>query len=183
LGARRRSQCPYRCGGLRARFHRRRARGRRRRRTGVHALSNLRFQAVVNGEPRMWPLEGERLGIGRSSRNTIQIAHATVSKDHAEVLHQSDGWWISDLGSRNGTRVNGAEVTQPVHLKAGDLLEVGSVLLRTLGEGEEARTQWTPSPGASSSLRINARDILGRSSATTSNPGLVHVLIEAGRVL
>ena len=148
-------------------------------------MNNLRFQAVVNGEPRMWPLEGERLGIGRSSRNTIQIADATVSKDHAEVLQQSDGWWISDLGSRNGTRVNGAEVTQPVHLKAGDLLEVGSVLLRVLGEGEEVRTQWTPSPGASSSLRINARDILGRSGsgATTNNPNLVHVLAEMGRVL
>jgi len=147
-------------------------------------LSSLRFQAVVNGEPRMWPLEGDRLGIGRSSRNTIQIADATVSKDHAEVLAQADGWWIGDLGSRNGTRVNGAEATQPIHLKAGDLVEVGSVLLRVLGEGEEGRTQWTPSPGASSSLRINARDILGRSgSGAATNSNLVHVLAEAGRVL
>jgi len=144
---------------------------------------SLRFQAVVNGEPRLWPLEGERLGIGRSSRNAVQIADATVSKDHAEVLQQADGWWITDLGSRNGTRVNGTAVTQPVRVKENDLVEVGSVLLRVLGEGDEARTQWTPSPGASSSLRINARDILGRPSTTSTNPGLVHVLIEAGRVL
>jgi len=144
---------------------------------------SLRFQAVVNGEPRTWPLEGERVGIGRSSRNAVQIADATVSKDHAEVVPKPDGWWITDLGSRNGTRVNGSDAVQPVRLKESDLVEVGSVLLRVLGEGAEARTQWTPSPGASSSLRINARDILGRSSATTSNPGLVHVLIEAGRVL
>jgi serine phosphatase RsbU (regulator of sigma subunit) len=143
----------------------------------------LRFQAVVNGEPRMWPLEGERVGIGRSSRNAVQIADATVSKDHAEVLKQPDGYWLADLGSRNGTRVNGTEANQPVRLKESDLVEVGSVLLRVLGEGDEARTQWTPSPGASSSLRINARDILGRPSPTAGNPGLVHVLIEAGRVL
>ncbi len=144
---------------------------------------SLRFQAVVNGEPRMWPIEGDRVGIGRSSRNAVQIADATVSKDHAEVLRRSDGYWLSDLGSRNGTRVNGAEASQPIRLKESDLVEVGSVLLRVLGEGDEAKTQWTPSPSISSSLRINARDILGRPSPTASNPGLVHVLIEAGRQL
>ena len=90
----------------------------------------LRFQAIVNGEPRMWPIEGDRMGIGRSSRNGVQIADATVSKDHAEVLRQADGYWITDLGSRNGTRVNGSEASQPMHLKESDLVEVGSVLLR-----------------------------------------------------
>jgi serine phosphatase RsbU (regulator of sigma subunit) len=143
----------------------------------------LRLQAVVNGEPRVWPLAGERMGIGRSSRNTIQIADATVSKEHAEIVHQADGWWIRDLGSRNGTRVNQQEAPQPTRLQESDLLEIGSVILRVLGEAQEELTQWSPSPGISSSLRLNARDILGRSGSTASSPGLVHVLAEAGRVL
>ena len=143
----------------------------------------LRLQAVVNGEPRVWPLAGERMGIGRSSRNSIQIADATVSKEHAEIVHQADGWWIRDLGSRNGTRVNQQEAPQPTRLQESDLLEIGSVILRVLGEAQEELTQWSPSPGISSSLRLNARDILGRSGSTASSPGLVHVLAEAGRVL
>ncbi|HTO92412.1 MAG TPA: SpoIIE family protein phosphatase [Candidatus Sulfotelmatobacter sp.] len=143
----------------------------------------LRLQAVVNGEPRIWPLQGERLGIGRSSRNAIQIADATVSKEHAEIVHLADGWWIRDLGSRNGTRVNQQEAPQPTRLQESDLLEIGSVILRVLGEAAEELTQWTPSQGVSSSLRLNARDILGRSGSTAASPGLVHVLAEAGRVL
>jgi sigma-B regulation protein RsbU (phosphoserine phosphatase) len=143
----------------------------------------LRLQAVVNGEPKVWPLQGERMGIGRSSRNTIQIADATVSKEHAEIVRLADGWWIRDLGSRNGTRVNQQEAPQPTRLQESDLLEIGSVIIRVLGEAPEELTQWSPSPGISSSLRLNARDILGRSSSTAGSPGLVHVLAEAGRVL
>ena len=67
----------------------------------------------------MWPLQADRIGIGRSSRNEIQIADATVSKEHAEVSREADGFWISDLGSRNGTRVNGVEVAKPTFTVSG----------------------------------------------------------------
>jgi pSer/pThr/pTyr-binding forkhead associated (FHA) protein len=68
----------------------------------------LRLSTTVQGETRTWPLENSPIRIGRGSANAVQILDATVSKEHAELLEHTGKWTIRDLGSRNGTRVNGA---------------------------------------------------------------------------
>lgn len=68
--------------------------------------------------------EGERRVLGRSNTCDYAIPDPTVSTRHAELVRVDDGWLIRDLGSRNGTRVNGW-LAREEPLRAGDTLTVG----------------------------------------------------------
>ena len=46
----------------------------------------LSLSAILNGERRLWPLSEEAVLVGRSSKNSVHIPDATVSKDHAEII-------------------------------------------------------------------------------------------------
>ncbi|HSH22696.1 MAG TPA: DUF3662 and FHA domain-containing protein [Acidimicrobiales bacterium] len=67
--------------------------------------------------------------IGRSPDCTVHLADTSVSRRHAELRPAGDGWAVVDTGSTNGTRVNGATVTER-RLKDGDAITVGDVQLR-----------------------------------------------------
>lgn len=144
----------------------------------------LQLIANVNGERRAWPLEGEALGIGRSSRNTVQIADPTVSKEHAMLVRAGDGWSIRDLGSRNGTRVNGAEAREALPVRDGDTLEIGKVIVRVGSAEETPETRFSTSVGLSSSVRILAREVLAAPRAMTgAGSPVMKVLADAARML
>src|SRR5262245_271664 len=123
----------------------------------------LQLTTILNGERKSWPLDGGPITIGRSSRHTIHLPDATVSKDHAEIARNGDRWLVRDLGSRNGTRVNGVEAGEARPLQEGDLLEVGKVMVRVTREGGTASGLELSSAG-SSSVRFKAQDLLGRPS-------------------
>lgn len=81
-----------------------------------------------------WPLaEGSNL-IGRDRDCTIRIDSATLSRHHARITVMNGEVTVEDLGSKNGTHVNGRRVDQSVPLEDGDELQVGSVAMvyRTL---------------------------------------------------
>lgn len=67
--------------------------------------------------------------LGRARDNTIAIEDATVSAHHARLSHRAGQWILEDLGSRNGTRVNGVGVESMLVVTYGDNLQVGEVLL------------------------------------------------------
>jgi hypothetical protein len=71
---------------------------------------------------------GDALTLGRSSESDYLVPEATVSAKHAELRRTADGWWIRDLGSLNGTRVNGWRVTEQ-RVYDGDQLVLGSATL------------------------------------------------------
>ncbi|MEJ7764725.1 MAG: DUF3662 and FHA domain-containing protein [Acidimicrobiales bacterium] len=83
---------------------------------------------VVPGGRRV-ELEGEAVTIGRQESCHVVLDDPTVSRNHAEVRRTGDGFEVVDLGSRNGTKVNGFGVTRQ-HLADGDDLLVGAVPLR-----------------------------------------------------
>lgn len=66
-----------------------------------------------------------RTTIGRSARNDLCVEDPFASRLHAEVRRRGDGYWISDLGSANGTMVNGVRVTSPAPLRDRDLIRIG----------------------------------------------------------
>jgi len=72
------------------------------------------------------PLAGERLVLGRAPDCAIVVAEPRVSRHHAELRRQDDGYLLADLGSTNGTHLNGHQLTQPLPLRDGDVIEVGS---------------------------------------------------------
>jgi hypothetical protein len=78
-----------------------------------------------------FPLEGERMTIGRRPDAAVFLDDVTVSRDHALLVHRTDGWHIDDLGSLNGTYVNRNRI-ESHKLADGDELQIGKYKLTFL---------------------------------------------------
>ena len=85
--------------------------------------------ALVLPDGRRVPLAAEPVLLGRGTEAGVRLNDTSVSRRHAEVRQQGDGWVIVDLGSTNGTRVNGSPVTER-RLQDGDAITVGDAALR-----------------------------------------------------
>jgi len=68
--------------------------------------------------------------LGRATDNHIVLPDTYASVYHARLDRRDGEWWLTDLGSRNGTRLNEVLITKPVPLADGDLIGVGQVKLR-----------------------------------------------------
>ena len=69
-------------------------------------------------------LQGETVVVGRLATSGIRIADANASREHAAFVREGDGWAITDLGSTNGTLLNGEPVSRE-RLKDCDVIEIG----------------------------------------------------------
>lgn len=85
---------------------------------------------------RTFDLQIERTTVGRVEDNTFQIADASVSSHHAEILLRGSDIVIRDLNSTNGTFINGEKVSESP-LKSGQTLRFGQVELR-IDDGQPA---------------------------------------------
>lgn len=68
--------------------------------------------------------------VGRRDDNTIVIDDAFISGAHAQITFDHRGWWLQDLGSTNGTTLNGAPVRSKVQVRHDDIVQFGRVSLR-----------------------------------------------------
>lgn len=68
--------------------------------------------------------------LGRSASNTVIIDDPFASTEHASLVQRGGRWWVEDLGSRNGTLLNGERLTGPAIVATGDELGIGAVRLR-----------------------------------------------------
>lgn len=87
--------------------------------------------------PSAFPLHVNELTIGREAGNGIAIGEGSVSRRHARIEVRRDGVWIVDLGSTNGTLVNGSKIESHC-LEDHDLVRVGDTLLRFAGRSIHA---------------------------------------------
>ncbi len=90
------------------------------------------FQFVMRSGPTpgaTYSLEGDQLVIGRDSSSGIAINDAEVSRKHARLNFQGGKYVIEDLGSTNGTFVNGQRLTNAVVLKSGDVVSLGEQIV------------------------------------------------------
>lgn len=94
--------------------------------------------APADGRPgRVVPLDGE-VTIGRRPPAEIVLLDDAVSGQHARLTHRQGEWVVEDLGSTNGTYVNGRRLTGPVTLRPGDLVVTGKAAWRYEEEGRAA---------------------------------------------
>ena len=87
----------------------------------------------------------QELSIGRQPDCQIVLDSRQVSRKHACFFGSGDNWFVSDLGSTGGSRLNGKPVTDPVPVAVGDTLEIGGWTL-TLSETEKAVQNPAPVP-------------------------------------
>ncbi len=76
------------------------------------------------------PASGHPLRIGRDPASGLRISHETVSRVHAELRHQGGLWVLRDLGSTNGTTVNGRRVVGAAVVREGDQIGFGRITYR-----------------------------------------------------
>jgi len=83
-----------------------------------------------------YPLDRERITIGRAEDATISVNHNSVSRLHCEVHALGESRFeIVDKGSSNGVRVNGSDLRRGI-VEAGDVIELGDVRFRFVGAGQ-----------------------------------------------
>jgi pSer/pThr/pTyr-binding forkhead associated (FHA) protein len=70
--------------------------------------------------------------IGRAAGNTLVVDDPHLSARHAELRFERGQWWLRDLGSRNGTTLNGESVRAVVGVRPGDVLQCGGVQCRLI---------------------------------------------------
>lgn len=83
--------------------------------------------AIVLEDGTRHVLETERVTIGRQSGCTITIRDTNVSREHAQLRRRPNGWTIRDLGSTNGTKLNGVRVESEQMLANGDVIMLGAM--------------------------------------------------------
>lgn len=89
---------------------------------------------VLQGER---PARGERfilssktITMGRDPENELVLSDQFASGQHARIIIMNGGYWIEDLGSRNGTLLNRERIAAVAPLQPGDRIEVGDTVLR-----------------------------------------------------
>lgn len=96
---------------------------------GVKERRRAKARLVLHGKgkgrrKRSWEL-GEEAVIGRAGECAVTLGDEFVSNLHARVYRQRGRYYLEDLGSTNGTYVNGRRITYPVELRGGDKIRVG----------------------------------------------------------
>lgn len=91
------------------------------------ALEVVESEAVAPG--RVYEL-ADLVTIGRSTENEIVLRDPLVSHQHARLVKKRDEYHIMDLDSTNGTTVGKARVTEPVALKNGTRIKIGSTIFK-----------------------------------------------------
>ena len=96
--------------------------------TGLHLV----VRRAQGGVGATVAVQGSRLTAGRLDTCDLTISDTTVSREHAAFVRRGERWWVVDLGSTNGTRVNGRRAAEhPVD--PGDQVELGDALVELVG--------------------------------------------------
>jgi pSer/pThr/pTyr-binding forkhead associated (FHA) protein len=94
----------------------------------------------------LFPLSGQRVTIGKASTNLVSLKHdSTVSRLHAVLDNLGFAWSVRDVGSRNGTYLNGEKISAERVMRSGDELRVGKsrLVFWEVKEGDEATADAT----------------------------------------
>jgi sigma-B regulation protein RsbU (phosphoserine phosphatase) len=89
---------------------------------------------TAGGTRERYPLAKERVTIGRSRESDIFLPDQWLSRHHAAIEQREDGYWVSDLRSKNGTLLNGEPVREHRRLRPGDVITLGEHTLTFCAE-------------------------------------------------
>ncbi|MEO7803191.1 MAG: FHA domain-containing protein [Actinomycetota bacterium] len=109
---------------------------------------NAHFEVLQGIETKLFTLVGQKLTLGKSADNDICVNDPAMSHLHAALEHYGSGWAIKDLGSKNGTHVNGEAIVTERRLRAGDEVRIGNTILifRTDSVANATATQGVEPP-------------------------------------
>jgi predicted component of type VI protein secretion system len=120
---------------------------------------------LPDGREATHDLPEEKTTVGRLTENTLQIEDASVSSRHAEIFFENNSWFIRDLGSTNGTFLNGSKIENAV-LNHGDELRFGSIVTLYTSQSDGANH----SAGAAADLAAAATESSRPENFKSSSP-------------
>ncbi len=92
---------------------------------------------TAGGTRERYPLAKRRVTVGRSRESDIFLPDQWLSRHHAAIEERGDGYWVSDLKSKNGTLLNGEPVREWRRLRPGDVITLGEHTLTFRTEAAE----------------------------------------------
>jgi sigma-B regulation protein RsbU (phosphoserine phosphatase) len=98
---------------------------------------------VPGEEPRRIPLDRPVITVGRSSINDVALADKSLSRRHLRIARDGENLSVEDLGSRNGTFLNGERLLAPQALQDGDRITLGACTL-TVSRNSTTQVQIDP---------------------------------------
>jgi DNA-binding winged helix-turn-helix (wHTH) protein len=104
------------------------------------AAAPHRRQCIIESGREIELLPGENI-VGRDVDAAVRLDDPTVSRHHARITREGDSSVLEDLGSKNGTFVEGRRVRKPVKLKSGSVLTFGSVHVKFRAFSPESSTE------------------------------------------
>lgn len=114
--------------------------------------------------------------LGRESRVDVPVSSPEASRRHAEIRFESGGWHLRDLGSKNGTRVNGVPIEGARRLAAGDRISIGAFLVLFT---EVPAPIWDAVPAGGSTMTlcipVEEHDCAGDSATETFGGDLAEI--------
>ncbi len=96
-------------------------------------------------EGKKYSFSDPEIIIGRSPRNHLVLRDSTVSRRHARIYREAGEWFVEDLGSKNGTFLNGQPVKIPVKLVSGDELTFGNRYVKVVEASSSLKMEDTVS--------------------------------------
>lgn len=123
------------------------------------------FQLVVRSGPipgKIFPIMKTEVVIGRDPNADILVNDAEVSRNHAVIRFNADGYTIEDLGSTNGTVLNGDRLAGPHLLRQGDIISLG----------EHISLLFEPQPVVDPDATIVSGPLITPQKQTASLPGV-----------
>lgn len=115
--------------------------------------------SVMTGPDRgtIWTMDGHEIRIGRNMQSASHVlSDPSVSRVHCRIARLDDDYMIEDVQSGNGTVLNGTRITGPTRLRQGDLIMLGSTVIRyqCVGKGFDLSRE-----GATSSTTVTLSDL------------------------
>lgn len=123
------------------------------------------YQLTMRSGPNpgtVYALDSDLINIGRDSSNNITVNDAEVSRRHSQLSFQGGKYVLEDMGSTNGTFVNGQRLTGPRVLKSGEVVSLGEQIVFVYEAVES-------DPGATV-VSARAADVASRPASTPPPP-------------
>jgi serine phosphatase RsbU (regulator of sigma subunit) len=119
----------------------------------------------ADGQAFDYPFEGESLVVGRSSVSDLVLADKFLSRRHARLFVEEGRMMVEDMGSRNGTLLNGSPVQQPTAVDVGDVIKVSGSVISVQDDNHPSSASSKPGLDLGQTVFRDASDLMQSASS------------------